>query len=226
MKPTPPDRPASEGELIRNALGLQWDALHPDIQARFARNPPLDSRLYYAGTLSELACSRAGGLMARLTRPLVGGALIAAVDHDVPVDIEVFSRAGDPAIFKRRIYRLNSGKDVVFTSRMVAGDPGELVEYVSRHLGMKLQLRAVNGELHFNSGTYFFELLGLRIPIPGLFTPGRTWLVHRNAAHDRFDVRIEIRHPLLGLTFVQVGEFREVEAAVPSLPDTESHSRD
>lgn len=222
MMPTPPDRPASEGELIRHALGAHWDALHPDIQARFARNPPPDRRLYYSGTLSELACSRIGGLMARLTRPLVGGALIADVDHNVPVDIEVFSRAGDPAIFKRRVYRLNSGRQIVFTSRMVAGGPGELIEYVSARLGMKLRLRASDGDLHFTSGTYFFELGGRRIPIPRLFTPGDTWLLHRNAGHDCFDIRIEIRHPLLGLTFLQVGTFQEVEEALPSLAQTDA----
>jgi hypothetical protein len=222
MTPTPLDRSASEGELIRRALGPQWDEIHPDIQARFARNPPPDRRLYYAGTLSELACSRIGGLLARLTRPLVGGALIAAVDRDVPVDIEVFSRPGDPAIFKRRVYRLNSGENIVFTSRMVAGGPGELVEYVSQRLGMTLRLSAVNGELHFASGTYFFQFAGRRIPIPRLFTPGDTWLVHRNAGHDCFNIRIEIRHPLLGLTFLQVGAFHEVEEALPSLAQAEA----
>ena len=29
----------SEGELFRKILGAEWQKLHPDIRARFARNP-------------------------------------------------------------------------------------------------------------------------------------------------------------------------------------------
>ena len=47
----------------------------------------------------------------------------------------------------------------------------------------------------------------------GYLTPGKTYLCHRNNAPNQFDIRIEIRHPLFGLAFVQAGVFRERVAA-------------
>lgn len=47
---------------------------------------------------------------------------------------------------------------------------------------------------------------------PGLFTPGKTFLCHRNNNANQFDIRIEICHPLFGTTFTQAGVFREMAA--------------
>jgi hypothetical protein len=200
----------SEGELIRRALGAQWSRLHPDIQQRFNRNPPPGHRLYYTGTLSELTCSRLGRVLAWMTQPLVRGALIPVTDYNFPVDIEVFSRPGDPAIFKQRTYRLNGRKPVQFTSRMVGHDAERLIEYVGAGLGMVLSLSVDDGNLTFESERYFIELFGLRIRLPGVLTPGKTHLVHRNESPGSFSIRIDIRHALFGTTFTQAGEFHEI----------------
>jgi hypothetical protein len=45
----------SEGELFRKILGDEWKKLHPDIKARFAKNPEISQPLYYKGKLSELS---------------------------------------------------------------------------------------------------------------------------------------------------------------------------
>lgn len=200
----------SEGELFRHVLGDEWGSLHPDIQHRFGMNPPVGSRLYYTGTLWELTCSRLGKLMAWATQPFVRGALIPVTDHDFPVDIEVFSRPGDPAIFKQRIYRLNGREPIMFTSRMVALGTDRVIEYVGIGLGMVLKLSVNDGNLYFTSERYFFEVFGVRIPLPGVLTPGKTFLVHRNESPESFSIRIEIRHALFGTTFTQAGEFREL----------------
>lgn len=206
-------RQPSEGELFRNTLGERWAALHPDIQRRFGKNPEVGERLYYTGTLEELTASAIGKVIARMSQPLIGGALIPASDRDFPVDIEVYSRAGNPAIFKQRIYRLNGRAPITFTSFMLGNEKGDVFEHVGRGLGMKLHLSVRDGNLHFESGRYFLSLFGKRLPIPHLLTPGKTFLVHQNIAPDRFRIRIEIKHPLFGTTFVQAGEFRELVAA-------------
>ncbi len=54
---------ASEGELFRKVLGLEWQSLHPDIQTRFEHNPEPGKPLRYQGELSELRCSWFGKLM-------------------------------------------------------------------------------------------------------------------------------------------------------------------
>ena len=42
----------SEGELFKKILGPEWNKLHPDIQARFDKNPQPGKPLYYSGRLS------------------------------------------------------------------------------------------------------------------------------------------------------------------------------
>ena len=99
--------PPSEGELFKKILGSAWQGLHPDIRRRFDKNPSPGKALHYLGALSELRCSRFGKLLGHLTQPLIQGALIPYSDADFPVEIQVYARPQDPAIYKQRIYRLH-----------------------------------------------------------------------------------------------------------------------
>lgn len=200
----------SEGELFKKILGTEWSKLHPDIRVRFDRNPLPGTPLHYTGQLSELRCSWFGKLLGYLTKPLIQGALIPYNDTDFPVDIQVYSKPDCASIFKQRIYRLHGRKPIMFTSFMAESIKGEVLEYVGMGLGMKLLLSVRDGNLYFESDGYFWELMGVRIPLPGLFTPGKTFLWHRNNSANQFDIRIEIRHALFGTTFTQVGVFREM----------------
>lgn len=203
---------APEGELFKRVLGPQWARLHPDIRTRFDQNPLPGKPFNYRGQFSELSCSRMGRLLGCLTMPLIKGALMPFNDAHFPVDVQFYSKENCSAIFKQRIYRLNGRKPVEFTSFMREGSRGEVLEYVGMGLGMKLVLDVRDGNLHFESNGYFWEILGVRIPLPGLLTPGRTFLCHRNNSAHQFDIRIEIRHALFGTTFTQAGVFRDMAA--------------
>jgi len=87
---------------------------------------------------------------------------------------------------------------------------GEVLEYVGAGLGMKLRLHVREGNLYFTSDGYFWQIFGWRLPLPGVLTPGKTYLCHRNDKPDQFNIRIEIRHCLFGTTFTQVGVFHEL----------------
>ncbi|MBJ7313556.1 DUF4166 domain-containing protein [Rugamonas sp. CCM 8940] len=200
----------SEGELFKKVLGPAWGGLHPDIQARFDKNPAPGQPLRYSGRLTELRCSRLGRVLGQLTMPLIKGALMPYNDADFPVDIQVYSKPNSAAIFKQRTYRLNGRKPIMFTSFMAESGKGEVLEYVGMGLGMKLLLAVREGNLHFESDGYFWQLFGVRIPLPGLLTPGKTFLCHRNQSANQFDIRIEIHHALFGLMFTQAGIFHEV----------------
>lgn len=200
----------SEGALFKKILGDEWPKLHSDIRTRFAKNPNPDSPLFYTGHLSELSCSRFGKLLGFLSMPLIQGALIPYDDSDFPVDIRVYSKRQCMHIFKQRIYRLHNRKAIQFTSYMKESEKGEVLEYVGMGFGMKLILHVEDGNLHFKSDGYFWDIAGLRIPLPSVFTPGTTYLCHRNNHANQFDIRIEIHHPLFGKTFTQVGVFKEV----------------
>lgn len=206
-----------EGELFRHIMGADWLRLHPDIRRRFEKNPQPGRPLRYRGHLSELMASRAGRWLGRLMRPLIQGALIPHTQHGVPVDITVYGLPGDAAIYKQRIYHLHGRAPVRFTSHMLEGEGGEVLEYVGAGLGMTLRLLVDGDSLHFQSGHYFWRALGRRWPLPHWLTPGQTYLWHHNETPGRFNIRIEIRHPWLGTTFRQVGVFEE-------LPEPETHA--
>lgn len=201
---------ASEGELFREALGDNWGDLHPDIQKRFDKNPTPGNPLRYTGVLDELYCSRWGMVLGHLTKPFIKGALIPYSQNGVPVDIRVYSIEDDPNIYKERNYKLVNRKSVLFTSHMTRSLKGEVLEYVGMGLGMKLIVSAVGGDLHFQSDGYFWDVGLFRVPIPDLFTPGKTFLKHVNRAPDSFSIRIEILHSIFGRTFLQTGTFSEI----------------
>ncbi|VAW60760.1 hypothetical protein MNBD_GAMMA10-567, partial [hydrothermal vent metagenome] len=121
------------------------------------------------------------------------------------------SKPNCPFIFKQRIYRLHSRKPIQFTSYMRESEKGEVLEYVGMGLGMKLLLHVKQGNLYFTSDGYFWDILGFRIPLPGIFTPGKTYLCHQNDSPSQFNIRIEIVHCLFGTTFTQVGVFHEIQ---------------
>lgn len=214
----------SEGELFRKILGAEWLTLHPDIQARFAKNPEPGKPLLYAGQLSELRCSWFGKLLGLLTLPLIKGALIPYNDSNFPVDIQVYCLKDCPFIFKQRFYRLHRRKPIQFTSYMRESKRGEVLEYVGLGLGMKLKLHVQEGNLYFTSDGYFWDIAGWLMPIPSLLTPGKTFLCHCNDNPGQFNIRIEIRHALFGTTFTQVGVFRELHAETDVMHKAHSES--
>ena len=203
----------SEGELFRKILGDEWTRLHPDIQHRFFHNPLPGKPLLYTGNLTELSSSRFGKLLGYLTMPMIKGALIPFDDANFPVDIAVYAKPDCPFIFKQRLYKLNGRKPIQFTSYMRESSKGEVLEYVGMGLGMKLLLSVRDGNLHFESDGYFWDIFGVLSPLPAFLTPGKTYLCHRNNHATQFDIRIEIVHPIFGKSFTQAGVFRELTSA-------------
>lgn len=202
----------SEGELFREVMGAEWAKLHPDIQKRFEKNPAPDAPLRYCGALEELSCSFAGKLLGFLTRPLIKGALIPYSGTNVSVDIQVYTERGDPSIYKHRIYRIPGRKPIEFTSFMRRSERGEVLEYVGCGLGMKLLVFEKDGNLHFRSEGYFWDLGLFRLSIPNILSPGATYLMHINEGAGKFRIRIDIDHLLFGKMFVQGGVFEEVRS--------------
>jgi Domain of unknown function (DUF4166) len=150
--------------------------------------------------------------------PMIYGALIPLSDSNFPVDIQVYSKVDCPFIFKQRIYHLNRRKPIQFTSYMARSEKGEVLEYVGMGLGMKLVLSIHEGNLYFTSDGYFWELFGWPVPLPGVLTPGKTFLCHRNDSPSQFNIHIEIKHCLFGTMFTQIGVFHELGSCVESQP--------
>ncbi len=201
----------SEGEFFKKVMGRKWFDLHKDIQNRFDETPEPGKPLCYRGTLDILWCSNLGKLLAFLTKPIIKGALMPYRSNHCPVDIQVYKKDNCPYLFKQRIYQLKESKHVQFTSHMSEDKPGEIMEYVGAGLGMKLTVFEKEGNLHIKSDGYFLKIGPVKIPMPSIFTPGKTYLTHINENKEKFRIRIDINHCLLGKMFIQEGSFYRVE---------------
>lgn len=198
-------RGATEGALFRTQLGARWDSLAESIRTRFDHDPPLGTIVRYRGVMSRVECSSFGKALAWLVQRT--GALMPHEGVDVPVLLEVWTEAGNAAVFKKREYLFKGRKPFVFRSKMLLDPNGDLIEHIGGGFGMYVRVHAANGNLQFEDDGYFFQAFGWRIPIPRALGPGRVLLRHEDLGAREFSITIEIDHPWFGRLYFQEGQF-------------------
>lgn len=198
----------TEGQLIKAALGDKWQNLSPKTQARFEIDPTHEIPKEYVGEMTEVGCSWVGALLANMTR-LIGAPLIPYSEKNVPIDVTVFKKPENPAIYKKRTYRFKNHKPFTVLSWMKLGAKGQFQEFVGFGLGMNMILDAKDQKLCFLGQGYFLEIFGFCIPIPFFLSPGKALIIHSDHGDNAFRVRIEMRHPWFGLMYMQDGVFRD-----------------
>jgi hypothetical protein len=201
----------TEGQLIKLALGEQWNNLSAKIQARFEDEPSASKPKEYDGVMTEVSCSKLGKLMTYFTR-LINAPLIPYCEKNVPIEVKVYKESGNPIDHKSRIYYFTGKKPFKVHSAMSLNNKGEFEEYVNSWLGMKMKVYAAEGNLYFEGMSYFVKIANWRLPIPLLISPGRAYIKHSDYGDDSFLVRIEMKHPLFGMMFLQEGIFKEKSA--------------
>ena len=193
-----------EGHLFQVYLGEDWAKVRPNISARFSQDPTPDKPIFYHGTMSQLRASKIGQLMGYSI--YWTGALQPFNATDIPVSITVSAKYGMDGVCKERLYLLNRKKPFRFFSNMhMRGD--ELFEYVGGGFGMKIAVSVNDGNLEFRDDGYFIKVCGIHIPLPRLFSPGHTYLLHQDISATQFRIIIRITHPLFGEMYYQEGIF-------------------
>ena len=191
---------------LKNQLGADWKKLHPNVQARFDREPEPGETVIYTGTMLDIRRSRLGWLFAHLTR-LVGNPLTPFRGRSVPVDVALFRKEGRDGVFWERTYFYPGRKPYVVVSVKRESGDGEMLECVGGGFGMKLKVTARDGDMHFESYRYFWDFPGFRVPLPHWITPGKAHVIHHDLGKGDFMYTISMIHPQLGETFYQQGIF-------------------
>ncbi|MBI1405251.1 MAG: DUF4166 domain-containing protein [Caulobacter sp.] len=181
-----------------------WTRLPAAVQARFAVHRTAATTLY-RGRM-EVRASLAGRLIAWLCR-LIGTPLAPWTGDQVPVEVAVYLERG--ALVWDRTYRFAGRAPVLVSSRKMVDADGGLLEVVRGGLGMALTVTEEAGVLHFRSRFYFLTLGPVRLPIPGLMTPGAAHVVHQDLGGGRFRFSLAFEHPWLGETMFQEGVFAD-----------------
>lgn len=191
---------------LREVLGAQaWARLPEAVRERF---DGMAAAVTYAGAYEIVRASLLGRLFAWLgmlfgmpVTPRVGTAVAA----------RVFVVPDERGVVWTREYEWTDGRtDLVRSTKVVAGR--ELIECLPARLNMPLRVYEENGALHFVSRGYYFDIgFGLRLWLPGVFSPGVTHVEHVDLGHGWFRFTMIVMHPLFGEMFFQTGRFCAAE---------------
>jgi hypothetical protein len=201
---------------LREVLGAQaWARLPEAVRERFDETA---AAVTYAGAYEVVRASRVGRLFAWLgvlfgmpVTPRVGNAVAARVL------VEPNARG---VVWTREYEWADGTTDLVRSTKVVEGR--ELTECLPARLNMPLDVYEEHGALHFVSRGYYFFIpfgdlgfgapgAGLKLRLPGVFSPGVTHVEHVDLGHGWFRFTMTVTHPLFGEMFFQTGRFCAAE---------------
>lgn len=209
----PSTAPVNEPDVtdlrFRTLLGEEaWARLPEPVRRRFSKRWQPGDMVIYPGRVVVTELSRAGRVLAFLTRaigaplPLVNratGPAVVAVTENATLGGQTWTRTyARPGRFPQ----------VIHSAKRFSGPTG-LEEYVGYGFGMTLRVTEENGALVFRSERYFFEIGHLRLTIPRFAEPGAMKIVHRDEGGGQFSFRLTLSHPLLGRLVHQLAYFRD-----------------
>lgn len=189
-------------------VGTQgWERLSPAIRRRFAavHGPSVT----YTGAMSAERSKL--GLCFAVASKLFGGPLPVGRVREGRAEVEVYSDGVGGVVWDRSIRIIGWARPAQVVSTKRAGPDGALLECVRGGLGMLLSVFEADGALVFESRRYFFQIGRIRLPIPGVLTPGRCRVVHTHIDDQQFRFTMDMRHPRWGQTFHQSGVFHDPE---------------
>lgn len=185
-----------------------WARLHPDIQKRFSAAYAHRS-VVYRGVMQQIFLSGGGKLLAQACR-LIGTPLALYAGTNVPIEVGVYPDFILKGMTWDRYYFYQNKKVNRVKSTKCIQQDNQLIEVVGSGFGMYLKAYERDAAIYFRSTKYFFQIAGLRISVPDLCTPGETTVSQSVNDDGSFEFRLDVVHPLLGLVFKQVGNFREI----------------
>lgn len=201
LDPTTTTGPATLQQLLSAA---QWLQLPRAVRARFAAHDSVD----YCGVFETVRASRIGWCLAQLAR-LLGTPILPWTGSNIAARVRVV--ATSRGVDWIRIYRRAGGNETAVHSTKTITADMQLVERLPARLCMPLSVQVRAGELHFVSHGYFFDV-GIRIPLPHIFSPGVTHVIHRDEGAGWFRFTMIVTHPWLGELFYQTGRFQAAKA--------------
>ena len=191
--------------VLKQALGSEWSALAPVIQAHYGLTPFTDEQVRLKGNMDGVFYSWVVSPFVHLAA--LAGAMVPYRGHDVPIEAVNYSMPGKPDYFWRRTFFFPGKKPYEFLSRMICTGAGELTEYIRFGLGLRLHVSVKNGGLIEKELGYVWRLGKRSIPIPVNVFLGRSYVEEMPISDSEYQMRWVITHPLLGETFAYSGRF-------------------
>lgn len=191
--------------VFQRVLGDEWHELGNVVRRHFFLRPYSRGHVCVSGEMSEVYHSR----IAKILIPfgLLFGAIVPYRGRHVPIDVHYDASPDSRNIYWDRIFRFPNGRVFHFRSFMEPIGEGEVVEFVRFGVGMRLRVTAEDDAIVFRSTGYVWRLFGFFVPVPVQLFFGNAYVEERPAGDDRFTMKMELEHPLLGTLFRYQGAF-------------------
>lgn len=208
------DPPPSAPDLrFRDLLGAtDWARLPNAVRQRFGKRLNGGASVVYQGRVTTMRMNVAGWLLAQAAR-CIGAPLPydRGCINQPAVVVVTEDAASDGQFWIRQYGRAAGFPQVVHSSKRFAGPTG-LEEYIGCGIGMALRVSATDDALLFKSDHYFVHLLGRRVRLPRLLSPGALEVGHRDLGGGAFVFSLALRHRLFGEMISQDALFEEAMA--------------
>lgn len=192
--------------VIQQALGREWDKLHPLVRQHYDIRPGSSSELIIKGIMDEVYHSKIAKLF--LLPGRLFGALVPYKGTQVPTTVINRTKHGNhKAMFWFRTLKFPNKPEVIFESRMEYDKDDSIIEYVKLGLGIKMKMSVNNGVLVFTSRSYTWNIGPLKLNIPTWLILGHATIIEKALSDDVFFINFEMTHPWFGKTFSYSGEF-------------------
>ena len=182
----------------------EWSKLKPEIQKRFSVKPALGKKIVYLGSM-QVRASFFGWLFAKFCR-LIGRPLATQAGEDIPVVVSLAQNKQYKGTEWKRDYYFTGYTETIVSVKAI-DEHGQLEEHTGYGFSMCLDVKVIDGNMHFISSKYKFRLGRFAMTLPMLITPGNIVVKHEQLENEFFRFTLEVNHPLLGQTFFQTGIF-------------------
>lgn len=186
-----------------------WESLRPSVRKRFGRRLKGGVSVAYQGKVVSMKMNLAGRVLAHAAR-IIGAPLpydLSSVDQPAVVTVTE-DIAGCGQFWIRQYGRKAGFPQVVHSSKRFAGPTG-LEEYIGYGVGMALNVSVEGPDLLFKSDHYFVQILGVRLRLPRILSPGALVIGHHDMGQGQFRFSLDLRHRLFGQMIYQDAIFND-----------------
>lgn len=191
--------------VIRQALGDDWEKLHPAVRRHYDISAEGTDRMLLKGTMYEVDHST--GIKPFIWVAQIFGALVPYRGRNLPVEVLNTARPGRNTLFWQRHFHFPGRKPFQFLSRMESIEGNEIVEFVRYNLGICMAMSEDDGALRYTSRGYLWKLGPVKLRIPDKLLLGDAVITERGIDENTVELDFTITHPLFGRTFTYSGRF-------------------
>ena len=195
--------------VIRQALGQDWEKLHPAVRRHYDISAEGTDRLLLKGTMYEV--DHATSIKPFIWVAQLFGALVPYRGKNLPVEVINSAHPERNTLFWERHFHFPGRKPFQFLSRMETVSGNEIVEYVRYNLGICMKMSERDGALHYSSCGYLWNLGPVKLRIPDWLLLGNAEIIEQGIDEKTIELNFTVQHPLFGRTFTYSGNFRMEE---------------